>query len=144
MTQSSRNSCLVLPVLSGSMRPYLRAGGQIRIDCAAADRARPGDIIVFHEAGRLIAHRLLLRLRLGRRRYLYQRGDAAGIGHWVREKQVLGVVTTSTDVDGTILYVRGRHDPAARRAVSAHIFRAVLAQARSVLRTLVAIARAKR
>jgi len=126
------------------MMPYLRPGGHVRIECDGADRARPGEIIVFHEADRLVAHRLLVRLGLGRRRYLYQRGDAAGIGHWVREKQVLGVVTTSTDVDGTILYVRGRHDPAARRAVSAHIFRAVLAQARSVLRTLVAIARAKR
>jgi signal peptidase I len=138
VTQNPRNSCLILPVQSGSMMPYLHPGGRVRIECAGVVRARPGDIIVFRESDILVAHRLLFRLSLGRHCYLYQKGDAAGIGHWVKEKQVIGLVTISTDADGTLLYERSTHDSAARWSILALIIRAVLARARSVLKTLVA------
>ena len=126
------------------MMPYLRPGGHVRIECDGADRARPGEIIVFHEADRLVAHRLLVRLGLGRRRYLYQRGDAAGIGSWVREHQVLGVVTVSTDAGGKVLYERSRNDPVSRRHIALLIARAVQAHARSILGTLVTGGRERR
>jgi hypothetical protein len=131
-----RDGCLTLPVLSGSMMPYLRPGGRVRIACDGADRARPGDVIVFHEADRLIAHRLLVRLGRGRRWCGYQRGDAAGVGHWVFARQVLGVVTESTAAEGTILYVRSGSRTVSRRRIAVLIARAVLARAASVLRTL--------
>ena len=131
-----RSGCLTLQVLSGSMMPHLRPGGQVCIECAGTVRTRPGDIIVFHEADRLVAHRLLVRLCLGRRWCGYQRGDAAGIGHWVLARQVLGVVTVSTAADGTVLYVRNRIASVSRRHIALLIARAVLARARLVLRTL--------
>jgi hypothetical protein len=144
VTHNPKNSCLTLPVLSGSMLPCLRPGGRVCIECAGSARARAGDIIVFREADRLIAHRLLVRLSLGRRSYLFQMGDAAGMGYWVQEKQVVGVVTMSTDTDGTLLYVRSSNNRAARRSILAPIIRAFLAPARSVLRTLIADGSEKR
>ena len=101
-----QKTSLELPVLSGSMAPFLKPGGRILMDCSLPAEPRPGDIIVFHEAGRLVAHRLVLRLRLPGNCLLYQRGDSGGAGHWVREKQVIGVVQTSRDADGTLLYER--------------------------------------
>jgi hypothetical protein len=138
-----RKSCLILPVLSGSMMPYLRPGGRVFIECAGADRARPGDIIVFHESNILVAHRLLFRLTLGRHCWLYQRGDTAGVGRWVKQKQLVGVVAESVDADGNPLYVRSTHESAGRCGILALIVRAVLARARSVLRTLASVGRAK-
>jgi hypothetical protein len=135
--QGSPNNCLVLPVLSGSMMPYVSPGGHICIECSAG-RPRLGDILVFRESEKLVAHRLLCRMSLGRRRFLYQRGDAAGVGRWIEEKQVLGVVTKSTDAAGTVLYVRRWNQLAGHHSLFTHIFRAVLVWTKSVLRGLVA------
>ena len=117
------------------MIPCLRPGGRVRIECSGADRARPGDIIVFRDSDQLVAHRLVFRLGLGRYGYLYQRGDAEGTGSWVRERQVVGLVTVSTDADGVLLYERGSR-AADRWSILAFVVRAVLAHARSALRSL--------
>jgi len=130
------DSCLTLPVLSGSMMPYLRPGGRVLVECAAAGRCNLGDIIVFRNADKLVAHRLLFRLRVGNRRYLYQKGDAAGTGYWVREDQMVGVVTTSVAADGTHVYRRGEHCQALLNTICTHLFRDLLARLRSLPRRL--------
>ena len=106
------------------------------MECVPAVKYHPGDIIVFRESGRLIAHRLLFRLQLGRRLYLYQKGDSAGIGHWVRDNKMVGVVTSSTDADGTYSYLRGKYNQAAGSSVYVHLLRDFLARARLAIKAL--------
>jgi len=127
---------LILPVLSGSMLPYLRPGGRVLVECLATGKCHLGDIIVFREADKLVAHRLLFRLRLGNRLYLYQKGDATGNGHWIREEQMVGVVTISLAADGTNVYLRREHYQALRNSIYMHLFRDLLARLRSLLRRL--------
>lgn len=79
---------LILPVLSGSMRPAIEVGSRIRIAAAAAAECRVGDVVVYIEDERLVAHRILWRMA-GR---LFVKGDANRHGHWVLPRRVKGIV----------------------------------------------------
>jgi hypothetical protein len=116
------------------MAPFLRPGGSVAIECDAAVEIHAGDIIVFHEGGTLTAHWLLFRLRLGRCSFLYQAGNGGGVGHWIREKQLVGVVLSSTDAEGTLLYERRTHGPADRRGVTARVIRDARARVKQAIR----------
>lgn len=136
MSRGMQTEAMILPVLSGSMLPYLCPGGKVCVQNTPAHKCHLGDIIVFKESERLIAHRVLLRLRIGRRLYLYQKGDAAGVGHWVRGDDILGVVVCSTDVDGAYLYLREGHDTADRRGIYLHLWRDLVTRARMTVKAL--------
>lgn len=118
------------------MMPHLPPGGAICVDCAPSLRPRLGDIIVFREEDRLVAHRLLLRLRLGRRCYLYQKGDAARVGRWVPEARLVGVVTSATGAGGEPVYLRGAGPGAQRGRVYRQLLRDLRARGRLLLRTV--------
>ena len=137
----SRSSSMTLPVLSGSMMPFLHPGGEVLVECTPSGKCHLGDIIVFRETDKLVAHRVLFRLRLGNHCYLYQKGDAAGIGHWVRDDRMIGVVTRSTDANGTELYLRGKHNQTERHRIYVLLVRDVLTRAKSVIKAFSAITR---
>ena len=86
-----------LPVLSNSMLPVFGMGRKIKIRREAWKSCRCGDIIVFRVGGRLMAHRLLFVMRMGRRRYFYQKGDANPTGHFIRAERVVGRVVGYRD-----------------------------------------------
>lgn len=127
---------MTLPVLSGSMMPHLPPGGRIQVECSPSLEPRLGDIIVFRDADRLVAHRLLLRLRVGRRYWLYQKGDAAGIGSWVRGDRLVGVVTRASSPQGEGAYVRRSGCRPAGSDLYRHLGRDLAARARRLLRPL--------
>lgn len=79
---------LILPVLSGSMRPVIEVGARILIEPAAPGSCRVGDVGVYMEDDRLVAHRVLW--RLGGRAFL--KGDANNFGHWIDGRRLKGVV----------------------------------------------------
>jgi hypothetical protein len=79
---------LILPVLSGSMSPGIPLGCRIEIKPCQADQCRLGDVMVYMDKGRLVAHRLLWRVG----RYLYTKGDANAFGHWIGSSQVKGLI----------------------------------------------------
>ncbi len=79
---------LIMPVLSGSMRPMIQVGSRIRIKACKARACRVGDVAVYIDDQRLVAHRVLW--FLGGR--LFMKGDANRHGHWVRASRVRGVV----------------------------------------------------
>lgn len=83
---------LVLPVLSGSMQPSIPLGSRIRIKASNGADCRVGDVTVYLDGNRLVAHRVLWSLGRGRRRWIFQKGDANRFGHWIAAAQVKGVV----------------------------------------------------
>ncbi len=83
-------------VCGTSMMPVLPAETRIRIRCGG--EPTPGDTVAYISDHPLIAHRMLSRVRRGRRVYLMLRGDA----NWfcdapIDETRVLGVVTAFQD-----------------------------------------------
>jgi len=83
---------LVLPVLSGSMRPDIPLGSRILIEPCQADGVRVGDVTVYLENDRLVAHRVLWLLGGRTRGWIFQKGDTNRFGHWIRSSSIRGVV----------------------------------------------------
>lgn len=83
---------LLLPVLSGSMRPAIPLGSTIRIKAGNGSLCRVGDVTVYLEGNRLVAHRVLWIVGLGKARWIFQKGDANRFGHWIAAADVKGVV----------------------------------------------------
>ena len=91
---------LVLPVLSGSMRPTIPLGSRIRIKPAQGAACRVGDVIVYLDGTRLVAHRVLWRAGS----WIYEKGDANPFGNWLPKREIKGVVREvfpAEDVGGT-------------------------------------------
>lgn len=116
---------IALPILSGSMGPHLPCGGTIRVLGCSWRGVVSGDIFVFREGFRLVAHRQLLRFSMDGHAVIYQKGDANPFGGFVAGKQIVGVVTEARDTRGTLAYSRassrGQARMAARRQIL-HVF----------------------
>ena len=112
---------IILQILSGSMGSHLPPSGTIQVLGCAWRETVAGDIIVFREGFRLVAHRQLFRLSVGTHAVVYQKGDANPLGGFVVGKQIIGVVTEARDARGTLAYsrasTRGQARMLARRQV---------------------------
>ncbi len=98
----------MLPVLSGSMGPTIVPGCSVRIERIAPRGTYAGDLVVFWDGEGLVAHRQLLRVRLGSLTVIYQKGDANPLGSWIREERIIGVVTEAIEPSGKRVYTRKR------------------------------------
>lgn len=112
-----------LNVLSESMLPVFRPGSSIKVERVSWNACSAGDIIVFWQGRRLIAHRLLASVAAVKRRYLYQKGDASQSGHFIRAERVVGRVVEYQDEAGHYQTLRSK---AAQRTARAEAFRQVL------------------
>lgn len=83
---------LLLPVLSGSMRPVISLGSRILIEPCAGTDCRVGDVSVYLDGDRLVAHRILWFLGSRSKGWVFQKGDANHYGHWIRAVNIKGVV----------------------------------------------------
>ena len=83
---------LVLPILSGSMRPAIPLGSRIRIKAGDATSCRVGDVGVYLDGNRLVAHRILWFFGPRKSGWVFLKGDANPTGHWVRTSFVKGLV----------------------------------------------------
>lgn len=91
---------VALPVLSASMMPDLVPGKLVRIRGIEGRQCRVGDIVIFRDGNKLTAHRVLARLSVCGRGYLYQMGQASATGHWIRADRVVGLVVEAQGSDG--------------------------------------------
>ncbi len=89
----SVDHALLLPVLSGSMLPDFPPDSILQIDQSAAKHCRVGDVVVYQDGDRLIAHRLLFRLGFGTRSVFFEKGDANTHGSWIKAHRIKGLVT---------------------------------------------------
>ncbi len=71
-----------LPLLTGSMVPAIPVGATLHIVSATAAKCHAGDVVIFVEDERLLAHRVLLVLRAGPWHWLLEKGDANALGKW--------------------------------------------------------------
>ena len=117
----------MLPVLSGSMAPCLPVGGSVRVLPSSWRQCRRGDIVVFREAAKVVAHRCLWRLRVPGGCWLFQKGDCDTFGHLIDGRQVVGVVTEAWDADGVVTYRRAA-GPIPRRELRRHRVRELRAR----------------
>jgi len=101
---------VTLPVLSGSMLPLLVPGRDIKIQGVSYRDSTKGDIIVYKDNNRLSAHRLLLRLRIRGKDYIFQKGDAIDFGSWIPAGQVVGIVVETKDTNGNIIDFRSEEE----------------------------------
>ena len=63
-------------VISGSMAPLIRAGDEVVVQEASAERLRRGDVVLYTVDGAFRTHRLLARRRRGNTTLLVTKGDA--------------------------------------------------------------------
>jgi hypothetical protein len=109
-----------LPMLSGSMSPALPRGCTLEIDPRDPHGFAPGEVVVLALDDRLVAHRVLLRVRWRGQVRLLEMGDANPRGAWRSAEQVVGRVVRAVTSEGAPLPAptsRGR----ARRGLLRHL-----------------------
>ncbi len=90
-----------LPLLTGSMLPSLPVGAILRIATSDGSRCRPGEVLIFQDGDRLLAHRVLLVLQAGPWRWVLEKGDSNALGKWRPIHTVRGRVMGFNLPDGT-------------------------------------------
>ena len=132
---------IALPVLSGSMLPDIPPGTTLLITPIAPDACRVGDVVVFSEGQyRLVAHRLLWRLRLGRWSWCFQKGDNNPFGGWIRSRRICGLALRlaapgedgTAPVEQSVLYKPQR----VRQSLRAHLRNRLLLWPRRIRKRL--------
>jgi hypothetical protein len=83
---------ITLPVLTGSMHPFLIPGKKVVVRYTSWEKCHVGDIILFRQDKELTAHRLLFRFKWGTSGILLQKGDSNALGSFIRPYQVVGKV----------------------------------------------------
>ena len=91
---------ITLPVLSGSMLPEIPVQSVIYIEKTEANHCQPGDVVVYRDGDRLVAHRLLWRLGRGSSMLIFEKGDTNHRGSWIRGHQIVGLVLAVDLKDG--------------------------------------------
>jgi signal peptidase I len=82
-----------LPVSGTSMRPTIDGGATLVVDGARPIVIRPGDIVLYEEAGHAICHRVLWRRRTPLGHELLTKGDGVALPPaWVPEDALIGRV----------------------------------------------------
>jgi hypothetical protein len=84
---------VILPMLTGSMLPVLPVGSVIEITGVRGRECRRGDVVVFRQDDRLVAHRLLVRLSVAGRGGFLQAGDSISRPGWIGPDVIVGLVT---------------------------------------------------
>ncbi len=74
------------------MAPAIPVGALLSIRVAPGADCHTGDVVIFLDRGRLIAHRIVLELRFGGWHWLLEKGDANPGGTWRQKKTVRGSV----------------------------------------------------
>lgn len=115
----------VLTIQSGSMIPMLPVGARITIEPTSGDLCAVGDIVVFRQQSRLVAHRLLFGWGHEPGGWFLQRGDGVSPLGFVRARAILGKVIAVEPSQGKFLdlttleaRIGGLH--AARRSLSSY------------------------
>jgi hypothetical protein len=86
---------ITLPVLSGSMADALLPGDLLTVRPMGREKAHAGDIVVFRDSGKLVAHRLIFAFRLSSLALLLEKGDANGKASNLKPNAIVGRVISA-------------------------------------------------
>lgn len=118
-----------LPMLSGSMAPAIPLGTWLRIVVDANHCSRTGEVVIFEVDGKLVAHRILMVLRLGSWTRILEKGDANPLGTWRSASLIRGwVAGVAPDTDEPVT-IPTNHE-LARRGLRTHLRQSLLNLAR--------------
>jgi len=84
-----------LPMLSGSMADAILPGDILAIRSMTGEKAHIGDIVVFKEKGKLVAHRLILVFRLFSFSFIVEKGDANKVASLIDAGAIVGIVDSA-------------------------------------------------
>ncbi len=70
-----KHNMIKLRIVSGSMYPAVRAGDLLQVAPMPAEELQPGDILLCHNQGQLICHRLVRRYANIGKLYVVTKGD---------------------------------------------------------------------
>ena len=97
-----------LPMLSGSMMPVLIPGKNIRIKSISQFEIRVGDIIIFKDGNTLTAHRVLIKLSVAGKTFIYQKGDTNRLGYWIAGEKIVGYVHSAQKNNNTYINLKSK------------------------------------
>jgi signal peptidase I len=115
---------VVLPILSGSMAGTLLPGDILLVRPLGGKKAHTGDIVVFRDGGKLVAHRLIFVFRLFSFAFLVEKGDANRTATIIDPKSIVGRVEAAHRNEKLILDMTEETRRTARR-LAAKSFRRV-------------------
>jgi len=94
---------VTLTIQSGSMIPLLPVGARITIEPTTGDHCAVGEIVVFRQQKRLVAHRLLFGWGNEPGGWFLQRGDGVSPLGFLRARAILGkVIAVHPPEGGTV------------------------------------------
>ncbi len=96
-----------LTVQSGSMLPLMPVGARIEVISVSGSRCRVGDVVVFRQADRLVAHRLLFGWGHEPLGWFLQRGDGFSPAGFLRSRSILGRVVAVHGIEGEVRCLSG-------------------------------------
>lgn len=86
---------ILLPMLSGSMADVLLPGDILTVLPLGKEGVHAGDIVVFREGGKLVAHRLIFVFRLFSFSLFIEKGDANPNASILRARSIVGKVSAA-------------------------------------------------
>lgn len=81
-----------LPMLSGSMAPFLLPGDKLYIN-PTIDTFKSGNIVVFFKEGKFFSHRVIFTMKLKNRVLILEKGDANNVASFINANKALGRIT---------------------------------------------------
>jgi signal peptidase I len=105
----------LLPMLSGSMAPELLPGDTLTVRPADAGKVHRGDVIVFRDGPRLVAHRLVFAACFGRLSILVEKGDANLSASFLRPESIVGIVISTSRAGRAVIEGIGESRERGRR-----------------------------
>jgi hypothetical protein len=128
---------IALPVLSGSMADALLPGDMLTVRPLAGAKARVGDIVVFRDGGKLVAHRLIFAFRLFGFALLAEKGDANRQVSILRPKAIVGRVEAARREGILVLEMTAATKKQGRRlAVRSLLWHLLLEFPKDVIKTI--------
>lgn len=85
------NRPIWLPMLSGSMAPYILPGDELYI-IPKIDKFKTGNIVVFYKDGKFFSHRVIFSIKLYNRVIILEKGDANRVASFIDANKALGRV----------------------------------------------------
>jgi signal peptidase I len=86
---------ILLSMLSGSMAGALLPGDILTVRSLGKEKVHVGDIVVFREGGKLVAHRLIFVFRLLSFSLFVEKGDANPMASILRPSSIVGRVSAA-------------------------------------------------
>lgn len=98
----SKNKSTILKTSGRSMSRVIKNGWKIKIIPVSTQDTICGDIVVFIQGG-IICHRILGKIKIGKKVYMLQRGDSSLYGSHLEKKDLVGKVVEVFDEHGNVV-----------------------------------------